>query len=221
MSSIYDLMSQDKVTFLIPARRDSEGLEYKNRFLFHHTLKNIPELYRQHIVVNTNDEEVIKMCSKEGIDYYRRLSDLAKSTTSTKEVMEDFVYYNHFTGDHLIVLLYLTYPTRKFEHIIEGYEFMKKRNAASMLCKKKIQNHPYLCLIDQPGDKGIPATRPHDLYRRQDYPPCFQLSHYVSMFYAAEVRNLNNNLYNDDTVYMPVDNIVDVDTMSDLLRLGT
>ena len=71
-----------------------------------------------------------------------------------------------------------------------------------------------MCMIED-GLKGKQLT-PHDLYRRQDYPKCFELSHFVSIFKVGELNKLNNNMYNDKTIFYKVRNIVDVDTLEDL-----
>jgi CMP-N-acetylneuraminic acid synthetase len=57
---------------------------------------------------------------------------------------------------------------------------------------------------------------PHNLYRRQDYPKVFEISHFISIFMGFELDNLNSNLYNNDTIFYPIDNIIDVDTQKDL-----
>ena len=44
----------------------------------------------------------------------------------------------------------------------------------------------------------------HDLYRRQDYPKVFELSHLVTIFDVSELPNLNENIYNDKTIYFPL-----------------
>jgi CMP-N-acetylneuraminic acid synthetase len=56
----------------------------------------------------------------------------------------------------------------------------------------------------------------HNLYRRQDYPKVFEISHFISIFEIGELFNLNDNLYNKNTIYYPVGDVVDVDTNKDL-----
>jgi hypothetical protein len=38
--------------------------------------------------------------------------------------------------------------------------------------------------------------------------------------HSKEVPNLNLNLYNDDTIYFPLDKVVDVDLPSDMEKLN-
>ena len=54
-----------------------------------------------------------------------------------------------------------------------------------------------------------------DLYRRQDYPECFEVSHFVCIFQVDEISNLNKNMYNDDTYFYQISDDVDVDYESD------
>ena len=65
------------------------------------------------------------------------------------------------------------------------------------------------------GLKGKQLT-PHDLYRRQDYPKCFRFCHMVCIFDANELKNLNKNLYNEDTIYYNIEHALDIDSGEDL-----
>jgi CMP-N-acetylneuraminic acid synthetase len=58
--------------------------------------------------------------------------------------------------------------------------------------------------------------RPHNLYRRQDYPKVFEISHFIAIFNVDELENLNDNLYNNNTIFYPIKDIIDVDTKNDL-----
>jgi hypothetical protein len=55
----------------------------------------------------------------------------------------------------------------------------------------------------------------HDLYRYQDYPEVFEISHYIAIQEVGELPNLNRNLYNEDTVFYPIENVIDVDYEED------
>ena len=70
-------------------------------------------------------------------------------------------------------------------------------------------------MMHKNGIKGSQVIG-HDLYRRQDYPECFEISHFISIFNKNEIVNLNNNMYNEDTVFYPIENTIDVDMPADL-----
>ena len=86
-----------------------------------------------------------------------------------------------------------------------------------LLCKENVNfyKHPYLCLYQLPDHKGKQIVS-HDLYRRQDYPSMFVLSHFVSIYHTNEIGRLNNNFYNDETMFYDVGSVVDVDNAEDL-----
>ena len=65
------------------------------------------------------------------------------------------------------------------------------------------------------GDNKGKQIITHDLYRRQDYPKCFEISHFICIFKVNELNNLNKNMYNDNTIFFPIDCVVDVDTQKD------
>ena len=55
----------------------------------------------------------------------------------------------------------------------------------------------------------------HDLYRRQDYPECFEISHFICMLRAGEIKSLNNQLYNNSTGFYKISDKLDVDYKED------
>ena len=65
------------------------------------------------------------------------------------------------------------------------------------------------------GLKGEQLIK-HDLYRRQDYPNCFEISHFICIFEVSELNNLNKNMYNHDTVFYKIGEVVDVDELTDI-----
>ena len=65
------------------------------------------------------------------------------------------------------------------------------------------------------GIKGKQLIK-HDLYRRQDYPNCFEISHFICLFKVLELNNLNNNMYNSNTIFYKIRQVVDVDQPIDM-----
>jgi len=78
--------------------------------------------------------------------------------------------------------------------------------------------HPYLCLKNSGDMKGEQIIE-HDMCRRQEYPECFMVSHYVGIFRVNELQYLNRNMYNKDTVYFPIGTKLDIDTQNDYNKL--
>ena len=206
------------VRIVIPARRNSKGLPFKNRKLFQRTINTIPKEFKNLIIVNTDDEVLKLQCIQLNIDYYSRPEHLGLDETSTKDVFIDMHNNGIIKNNEIVIMLYLTYPKRTWEDIFSAYNFFINKKCKSLLCKKEIKGtHPYLYMIECDNYKGK-QLRKHNLYRRQDYPSVFEISHNISIFKVSELMKLNNNLYNKNTLFYPVSDVIDVDTIDDLLK---
>jgi CMP-N-acetylneuraminic acid synthetase len=204
------------IKYIIPARRNSKGLPFKNRKLITYTLDNLPKGMLNDVILSTDDEKLLEIGASYGVKCINRALCLALDETSTKEVMVDLKNRGLIGDDDIIVMLYLTYPQRNLLDIERAIDFFIKNDGKSLLCKKEIKStHPYLYMLEVDNMRGKQLI-PHNLYRRQDYPKVFEISHFISIFMGFELDNLNSNLYNNDTIFYPIDNIIDVDTQKDL-----
>lgn len=206
---------------VIPARRNSKGLPFKNRALFFGTFYKIPQECRENVLVTTDDEWIINLCINQNIKYVVRPADLADDHASMKDVMRDlFKHFHDIDMDTNIILLYLTYPERQWDDVEPCLNFFVENNAKSLLCKKEITStHPFLYMFEKDGNKGEQLVK-HNLYRRQDYPKVFELSHFICIFKAFALEDLNLNLYNKDTIFYTIDDKIDVDTEEDLKKIN-
>jgi CMP-N,N'-diacetyllegionaminic acid synthase len=203
-------------TIVIPARLGSKGIPFKNRKLCSYTLESIPHEYRDKVIINTDDDFLIQNCLVTGLKYYKRPENLGLDTTSTKDVMVDMV--NNYGLSGVIITLYLTYPQRTWDDIINAYHFFNKKKSKSLLCKKEIKGtHPYLYMLEKDNNMGEQLVK-HNLYRRQDYPKVFEISHFISIFKSDELINLNNNLYNENTIFYNINEKIDIDNEEDFIN---
>ena len=203
--------------FVIPARKGSKGLPFKNRKLFSFTASSIPEGLRESVIVSTDDEEIEKSAKEWGFSLLKRSESLSVDDVSIRDVLSDVKSHFKMQENDDIIMLYLTYPQRTFEDIKGIYDFYKQSSANSLLCKKEAKTTPYLCYHEVGKFNGEKIIE-HDLYRRQDYPKCFEVSHYVAIMKAGIVDKLDNNLYQKDTVFYSIDDVIDVDTGEDFKR---
>ena len=205
--------------FVIPARKGSKGLPLKNRKLLKHTLNTIPVPEYGNTIVTSDDEEILEVAKTSNIIHVYRDSAIAQDNTSIRDVMLDVVEKNNISQNDTITMLYLTYPQRKWENIQEALLFFKEQEGNSLLCSKPVDTHPFLCMYDLGENKGKQIVT-HDLYRRQAYPKCFEISHFICIFKVNELNNLNRNMYNDSTIFFPIEYVVDVDTQKDLDKVA-
>jgi N-acylneuraminate cytidylyltransferase len=192
---------------LIPARKNSKGFPLKNRSLFPHTAKAIPRHLADCVYVSTDDAAIADQAAAYNFHVHDRPAHLATDTAAPRDVVEDFL---HDKSADMTVFLYLTYPQRTWADVVRAINELAVSGSRSLLCQFEITTSPYMFAMSLPGNKGRQVIS-HDLYRRQDYPACFEISHFVSVFYDDEVCRLNKNLYNDDTYFMRCEKKIDVD----------
>lgn len=200
---------------VIPVRKDSKGVPFKNRYLIEYTLTIIPDEYKSLVCITTDDEYIIEKYSKE---YYvvKRDPEYAKDETSTKQTLTNlFNVLGKNSGKCL--MLYTVYPNRDWGLVESIMDYYEKSGSKSLLCKKEYNGvHPYL-MIHENGQQLVN----HDLYRRQDYPKIYEQSHLVTIFDISELPNLNENLYNNKTIYFPIEgNIINIDNKEDIIEWG-
>ena len=202
-------IDKSKYTIVIPARKGSKGIPFKNRKLIEYTLKTIPETFKKNVIIATDDEEIKKRYSDFKI--VNRTEKVSNDVASTKSLM---VELSSLIETEQVIMLYLTYPERSWKNVVEATKFYENHSASSLLCKKGIKVSPYLMMFEK-GINGEQIIK-HDLYRRQDYPKCFEISHFISIFSKKKLDKLNNNLYNKDTIFFQIDDVIDIDVKEDL-----
>ncbi len=208
-------MEKKTTFFIIPARRDSKGLPFKNRKLLDYTINNIPIELHEKTIVTTNDEKIIEKLSATNINVLRRDEQLCLDDISIKDVMLDVVKKFQMKSNDTIVMLYLTSPDRKFSDIKKILGYYYERKIKTLTCCVEPKTHPYLVLFKKENQKGEQVIK-HDLYRRQDYPECFEIRHFVCIFQVDEIQKLNSNMYNESTIFYKIDSDIDVDHENDL-----
>ena len=201
---------------IIPARRGSKGVPFKNRKLLPLTMETLPEKMLHKTIVSTNDEEIMKVVQEQYPEctIHARSEQSCRDESSMKECAVEVVNDLNIRYEH-VAILYLTYPERTWDQVEGAYKWFRDNLGKSLLCRQEILSHPFLCFYELPDGKGSPVVR-HDLHRRQDYPSCFHVRHMISIFKPNELEKLNENLYNDDTLFYEIDKTLDVDTEDDI-----
>tara|TARA_B100000963_G_scaffold349061_1_gene357548 strand:+ start:29082 stop:29717 length:636 start_codon:yes stop_codon:yes gene_type:complete len=200
---------------IIPARKGSKGVPLKNRKLFEYTANIIPEAMKHLTYVTTDDEHIKKQAIKYKFNVLNRTPEVSSDKASSKDIMKYTIDTLNIL-DETILMLYLTYPLRKWKDVQTAMVCFDSLNLDSLLCKHPLDISPFLMLKEEKNNKGSQLFH-HDLYRRQDYPECFELSHYICLFKSNVINNLNNNLYNNNTYFLPINKkVIDVDTLDDL-----
>ena len=214
-------MNFENCYFLIPARKGSKGFPFKNRVLFEHTVKIIPEEYRNLLYVSTNDEFIKEKADSLNIKVIARPEEIAQDTTSMKAVMRHFVDSQNISCDATIIMLYLTYPERTWADIQKIYNYYCGRNEKSLLCCEDIIEHPYLAFYEKEHQKATLVVD-HPLYRRQDYPHCVRLSMFVACYKVDIIDELHDLMFESNSIFYKLNHHkIDVDRDADLEMFQT
>jgi CMP-N-acetylneuraminic acid synthetase len=203
----------NSLKILIPARKNSKSLPFKNRKLFKYTAEIIPECRKATTYVFSDDEIVNDFGHACGFNVLYRDPKSAQDGSTTKDLMEDFC--SNFNNNETVVMLYLTYPDRTWEDVERAIKIFQENSLRSLLCQKEVKQTPYLMMYELPDNRGEQIIQ-HNFSRRQDYRKCFEISHYLSIIRLKELPRLNNDLYNEDTYFMEIAKTLDVDTQEDM-----
>ena len=201
------------IYYVIPARSGSKGLPGKNRLLFRYTADAIRKDNHIKTIVTTDDDVVYRMAVERGFIAVAREDELSNDTANTRDVLIDVVNRLGLKSDDIIVMLYLTYPTRNYNKLAFYISMFVDQKCKSMLGRMPAETHPYQC-ITRDGKQVVE----HDLCRRQDYPEVYEISHSIIITKVSEIPKLNSNLYNNETTFIDVDKYIDVDTVEDLCQ---
>jgi CMP-N-acetylneuraminic acid synthetase/SAM-dependent methyltransferase len=209
----------ENTVFLIPARKGSKGLPFKNRMLFPITAKIIPEKYKKKVYISTDDEYLKEAANKHGFNIVERPQKLAQDTTGMRDVLTHFRESENLSKNTNIILLYLTYPERTWRDICDIYShFTEEENDSrnSLICCENVDEHPYLCFeYDEKTQKGK-LIIDHQMYRRQDYPLAVKQSMFVACYKSHILDSLHNLMFEEDTIFYKLkDKKVDVDYEKD------
>ena len=200
---------------IIPARKNSKGLKFKNRLLFNYTKKFIKKIkWFDKIIVASDDEYFASKCKKTNFFYYKRQKKNSKDTSSIKEVMEEIITKFKLNNNTIIWLFYLTIPDRKIADYKKLKKITMKNDFLSAMSFIPIKTHPYDCWIIK---KKIKKLINIDVCRRQDKIELFEHHHYLCAFKSQEIKKLNSELLNSNTYPIILNkSIIEIDTKKDL-----
>ena len=221
-----------KIVALVPARSGSKGLPEKNikllnnKPLINYSIEAASDCRDvESVYISSDNEEYLKIGESCGASPILRAKDLSTDSASMKDVVADFEKGMLQSGKYFdaILLLYPVYPLRTYNdlsNIIKSFKNLKSN--VSMVGLKKSTTHPFL-FFKRKKLGNITSVINYDLnrfYRRQQYPPYYELSHWACIIPKSTISSLNSQLLNDETFgYLIPDDIpiVNVDTINDFL----
>jgi CMP-N,N'-diacetyllegionaminic acid synthase len=224
----------DNKSFLaiIPARGGSKRLPRKNLMklldkpLIAWTIQaGRNSTYIDKVIVTSDDEEILSVAGKYGVEIIKRPSVLATDSASTfdavKHVIDNFIKYDY------VVLLQPTSPLRNEKHIDEAIGILISKKADAVISVCETEHSPLWCnILPENGSMENFLIDENKNKRGQDLDRYYRLN---GAIYICSTERLlcersffiNDNIYaylmdNEDSV--DIDNLIDFKLAEFLLQ---
>jgi len=207
---------------IIPARKGSTGLPFKNRMLFDYTAYFIErEGFFDSIIVSTNDEIVTEKAMQRGYTIHRRSEELAGDDVSMKRVFKAVIVDFRIPDDHILWIFSLPVLYKNISDFIEAKKIIESGIVRSLCGFIPAKSHPFYCWSYEPKSRELRQYIANDVFRRQDLPPAWTPHNYLQCFRAGEIDALNSEMLNSNTYpfflnQKAIDNIIEIDTPEEL-----
>ena len=216
----------DKIVAIIPARGGSKRILNKNiksfagKPIISYSIKAAQETNLfERLIVSTDSEQIAKVAKFYGAEVpFIRPAELADDFTGTVPVLLHALNWlnEHDSMTNYFCCIYATAPFLQAEHIIEGYNLLKKRNAATVFSVTTFPSCIFRAL--RIGKNGcIKMFWPeHENSRSNDLPEAY---HDAGQFYWGNTNRflMEQKLYSSDSVpvILPRYIVQDIDTLED------
>ena len=209
---------------VIPARKNSRGVKFKNRIFFNLTAQFVEKLrFIDKTIVTSDDKFILSKAKKKDFETHNRKKSFAKNNTSIKSTLANLIIEKKLNKKDILWLFYIPLINRNRKSFYDAYKITQKKNFKSLCSFIEIDynNHPYYCwkYIKNKLNQYIP----NKIYRRQDLPKAYSHFHYLSCFKISEISKLNDELINKNTKPIFLNkkitkNLIEIDTMDDVKK---
>ncbi len=207
---------------VIPARKNSKSLPFKNRFLFKFTAKFLKgnKLFNK-VYVNSDDPHLKVLAKKYGFNFFNRQKKLALDNTCIKSVFTNMNTELKFSKKTFIWLFYIPIVYKNIDDFKKSLKIVEKKKLKSICTFKKVETNPMSCWY-------IKNNRPfqfikNNFCRRQDFPKAYSHHHYICGFDVKYLKKLNNELIFNKTFPILLDNktskkLIEIDTPEEMKK---
>ncbi len=225
-------MSRGRVDAFIPARRGSKRVRRKNletiagKPLVAYTVETALESgVFDHVVVNSEDEEILALAEKYGGEGYRRPPALASDTTYIIEIIQEMIRSLPLGDDVVMGVLFPTCPLRTVEDIRAAFDLFERGGRTAPVVSVTSYEYPVQLALDVTEDNRLEPLFPAD-YRRStrhnDHKRMYR-ANFAIIFNTCGVLRSQVNLIGERPVpyIMPPERAIDIDDpfQMDLVRL--
>lgn len=207
---------------IIPARKNSKGIKFKNRKYFFKTAEFVKKLkFIDRVIVSSDDSFIINLAKKSNFEYHERPKQYCKDNTSIKSTFENIIKDKKIYKKSNLWLFYITLPFRRKIDFANAFKITQKKTFKSICSFSEIpyKYHPYYAWRIESGVKNFIKN---NIFRRQDLPKAFFHYHYLSCIKASEVSRCNEELINKKTIPIKINKkilpmLIELDTHEDIM----
>jgi len=186
-----------------------EPFEGANERLLKHTLDSIQKKFHRRVIVATDQKWALDHVKDMRVKGMRASDSVVEDNGSYKDVLMDIDSKMVMDGDDDFVMLSLEYPARTYRNIRSVIQFYRKHEeATSLLCRRPSEERPEKFFYQDQKDenKGTPVIENKGQEWREDqHPEVFKHSFFVTIHQVSEIPEVNDWLWNDDTIFFPID----------------
>lgn len=224
-------MENMEIIAVIPARGGSKGVLKKNirllagKPLIHYTIDAAKNSnYINHVIVSTDDDEIISISLADGAQVIRRPPEIAGDNAPTIEAVLHVLDHcdEHDIALKLVVLLQPTSPFRMSSDIDAALNIFLHNDCDSVVSVVETNHPPYWNMVVK-GSYLQPLFDQESLrMRRQDLPKTY-LPNGAIYIASAEILKQTHSFYTPKTkpYIMPPERSLDIDSEFDLLFAET
>lgn len=217
------MMNGKTILAIVPARGGSKRLPRKNvlelagKPLIAWTIEaGRKSIYVDKVIVSSDDDEILEISRRYGVESIKRPPDLASDTATTFDALKHTIE-NTEKFDY-VVLLQPTSPPRNEKNIDEAIELLFKREADAVISVCEMEHSP-LWSNTLPEDGEMSGFLREEVLnkRSQDLPPYYRLNGAV---YICKTDTLLNEktFFVKEKIFayvMKKENSVDIDDLYD------
>lgn len=196
------------VYYVVPTLSYMEPFDGANKRLLEHTLDSIQKKFHRRVIVATDQGWALDHVKDMRVKGMPVSENIVENAGSYKDVLMDIGGKMQMDGDDEFVMLSLEYPERTYRNIRTAIQHYRKNpSAKNMLCRLPSQETPQKLLVETGDGHGKPLMENQGQEWRADEfnEEAFQHSHFVTITEISELPNLNSWLWNEDTIFFPID----------------
>lgn len=185
-----------------------EPFDGANKRLLEHALNSIAKKFHRRVIVSTDQGWALDYVEDMRVKGMPSSSEISENRGSYKDILLDISSKMHMDPDDEFVMLSLEYPARTYRNIRSAIQHYRKNPyAKSLLCRRPSSSVPQKFLVEG-EEEGTGEPVIEDVgqeWREDEFDEGFVHSHFISITEVSELPEVNDWLWNEDTIFFPID----------------